>query len=464
MILRCAICLLLLISGLISCMPEEEVLYRFPVDLRFSADTVNFDTLFTTEQSVTRRLRIYNPSNKAVLLESIRLRDGQDSPYTLLLNGIRGKNFGEQLLLGGDSLLVLLEARLPATSANDPYLASDALVVVNREFHQEVPVLGYGQNANMLAKSVLDCNTVWTSTRPYLVEDTLLVREGCTLTIEKGTRIFFKSAGTLIVQGTLQAEGDSANHILFQNNRLDDLYENVPGQWRGILFVEGSSNNLLRYCDIRNAEIGIRIGIPDDDDEPELVLEHCRLENHLQAGILAFTSDIEATNTLVANCFGPAVANLAGGSYRYIHCTFANFLRGQRDVPAVVFADNYPLPDNQLLTAPLQVVLRNSIVWGNLPSGSELALDQNGGAPATVALEHNLLRTANESFAGNGNILNTSLDFVGFQAPMLYNFRPDSVSPAVGAAVPLGLERDLSGRLRDANPDIGALEYFKEKE
>lgn len=459
---RQLIYLILLILGGYACMPEEEVLERSSVELAFSTDTVFFDTLFTAERSVTKRLRIFNPGDKAVILESVALAGGEASPYTLFINGRPGKSFGEQRLLGKDSLLLLLEVRLPETAASEPYLALDAVVVLNQGWRQEVPIIGYGQNVVKLGKQILDCNTVWNSTRPYLIEDTIIVNKGCTLTIEKGVKVYFKPVATLLVGGSLIARGDSsaADQILFRNHRLDLPYENQPGQWKGIFFAQSSHGNVLRYCNIRNAVVGIHLGTPDEDSEPDLILENCRLENHLEAGLRCFTSDLVATNTLIANCVGPAVANLAGGNYRYTHCTFANYYTGQREAPAAYFADYFELPDG-LLAADLNLVLQNSIIWGNLSSGNELIIRSAGSGQVTLQLEHNLIRSSNNEFAGEGNILNNNLGFVKFKGVGTYDFRPDSLSPAVNAAKPLGIEYDLRGKKRDSQPDIGALEFIK---
>ncbi|WP_225000269.1 right-handed parallel beta-helix repeat-containing protein [Cesiribacter sp. SM1] len=457
--------LILLLLNAFACLPEEEVVQHEAVGLQLSTDTVFFDTLFVTERSVTKRLRVFNPGNKAVVLESIALAGGAESPYTLLVNGRRGKSFGEQRLLGGDSLLVLLEAQLPAGTSPEPQLISDAVVLINRGYRQEVPVVGWGQNAQFIGDVVLGCNTVFTGTTPYVIEKSILVDSACSLTIEKGAKLYFKPGAFLYVRGTLIAEGDSSktDRILFRNHRLDLQYENQPGQWGGIMILEGSTSNYLRYCDIRNAEVGVRVGSPDDNDEPDLRLEHCRLENHLQAGILCYTSDLVAVNTLVANCVGPAVANLAGGNYSYTHCTFANFYTGQRDAPAAVFADNTVLDNDEVLMADLRLVLQNSIIWGNLSAPNELLIDNSGGAVVAVLLEHNLIRSNNSAYAAGGNLLETSLGFVKFQNPGAYNFRPDSLSPAVNAAMPLGVEYDLSGKTRDSQPDIGALEFIPRK-
>ena len=70
-------------------MPEEEVLERSSVELEFSTDTIFFDTLFTAERSVTKRLRIFNPGDKAVILESVALAGGEASPYTLFIRQVQ---------------------------------------------------------------------------------------------------------------------------------------------------------------------------------------------------------------------------------------------------------------------------------------------------------------------------------------------------------------------------------------
>jgi hypothetical protein len=457
--------LILLLLSAFACVPEEEVVQHEAVGLQLSTDTVFFDTLFTTERSVTKRLRVFNPGDKTIVLESIALAGGAESPYTLFVNGRKGKSFGEQRLLGGDSLLLLLEAQLPPSSSSEPVLVSDAVVLINRGYRQEVPVVGWGQNAQFIGDVVLSCNTIFNNTTPYVIEKSVLVDSACSLTIEKGVRLYFKPGAFLYVKGTLIAEGDSskADRILFRNHRLDLQYENQPGQWGGIIILEGSTNNYLRYCDIRNAEVGIRVGTPDDNDEPDLWLENCRLENHLQAGILCYTSDLVAVNTLVSNCVGPAVANLAGGNYRYTHCTFASFFTGQRDAPAAIFADNTVLDNGEVLVASLTLVLQNSIIWGNLSAANELLVDNSGGAASVLQLEHNLIRSNNNAYAGDGNILDTSLGFVKFQNIGAYNFRPDSLSPAVNAAKPLGVALDLSGKTRDSQPDIGAFEFIPKK-
>lgn len=458
------LCLILATLSMLACQPQEDIIAADAVRLQFDKDSVVFDTLFTTEESISRRLKVYNPSRNTVLIERIDLEQGADSPYRLYVNGRPGRQFGEQALLPGDSLLLLLEAHLPRTDDILPYLAQDALVFTNKGYRQEVPVVGYGQNARFIGDSVLACNTVWDSPLPYVIEKSILVDSLCSLTINKGSRLYFKPGAYLYVKGSLTGEGDSAaaDRILFRNHRQGQNYENQLGQWGGIVFLPGSKGNRLRYCNIRNAEYGIYLGTPDDDNEPDLRLEYCRIENSLIAGILCYSSDLLAHNTLVNTAARYTVANLAGGNYSYQHCTFVNYFTQREDVPALLLSEYVELDDGTKISEPLHLRLENTIVWGNLNSSSEILVAKKDGGHITIEAGHNLLRTSESSWEGNGNILGRELNFPRFRDRSLYDYRPDTLSPVIDMGRPLGYAYDLKGKQRDSLPDIGAYEYIPE--
>jgi len=70
-----------------------------------------------------------------------------------------------------------------------------------------------------------------------------------TLNIGTGTQINFSGGGgSLIVNGTMNAVGNSSSRITFTN---------TSGTWNGIRFNSGSSGN-VQYCNINNATIGIQ--------------------------------------------------------------------------------------------------------------------------------------------------------------------------------------------------------------
>jgi hypothetical protein len=447
---------------MLACQPQEDIIAAEPVGLRFDKDTVSFDTIFTTEQSITRRLRVYNPSSSTVLIENIGLALAGASPYTLYVNGRPGSQFAEQALLPGDSLLVLLEARLAKTSDTLPYLAKDVLVFANKGLRQEVPIVSYGQNAQFIGDSVLACNTVWNSPLPYVIEKSILVDSLCTLHISKGSRLFFKPGAYLYVKGRLLAEGDTAQaaRVLLRNHRQGPNYDHQLGQWGGLIFLPGSTGNHLRYTTIRNAEYGIYLGTPDEDDEPDLTLEYCKIENSLIAGIISYSSDLTAHHTLVNTAAQYTVANLAGGNYNYEHCTFVNFFSQRQELPALLLSDHVALADGSEVSEPLRLRLQNTIVWGNLNSSPEILVATNKEGSVMLEASHNLLRSSDKSWEGNGNILAGELNFPRFRDRFSYDYRLDTLSPAIDKGLPLGYQFDLSGRGRDDLPDIGAYEFI----
>ena len=76
----------------LSCEPEEEKLIDSPgISINFSTDTVQFDTVLTGTAkdvtNITKRLSIYNPHSKAVLLSAIKLAGAPTSPFQLFING-----------------------------------------------------------------------------------------------------------------------------------------------------------------------------------------------------------------------------------------------------------------------------------------------------------------------------------------------------------------------------------------
>lgn len=449
---------------MLSCQPQEDIIAGESIGLLFDKDSIHFDTLFTTEQSITRRLRVYNPSSQTVLIESIGLAQAKASPYTLYVNGRSGRAFGPQALLAGDSLLLLLEATLPKTTHTLPYPVTDALVFFNKGHRQEVPIVSYGQNVEFVGDPVLACNTHWNSPLPYVIEQSILVDSLCALSLAKGSRLYFKPGAYLYVKGSLLAEGDSAStdRVLFRNHRQGPNYDQQPGQWGGIVFLPGSSGNRLRYATIRNAEYGIYLGTPDDDDEPDLILEHCRIENNLLAGIICYSSDLLAHNTLVHSAAQYTVANLAGGNYTYQHCTFVNYFTQRQENPALLLSNFVQLNDGTEINEALHLQMDNTIVWGNLQGSPEIALASQGQGNITIEGGHNLLRTHESLWEGNGNILATAADFPLFRDRSLADYRLDTLSPAIDSGQALGHKFDIDGRLRDSFPDIGAFEFIPE--
>jgi len=102
----------------------------------------------------------------------------------------------------------------------------------------------------------------WYSGGIYMVQGSIYVSKGATLTIEPGTIIKFQNAG-LSVDGTLKANGSSGNPIVFTSYQ-DDSYGGdtngdgnatmpTKGDWGNISFGNTSKNSILNHVIVKYA-------------------------------------------------------------------------------------------------------------------------------------------------------------------------------------------------------------------
>ncbi|MDI6642274.1 MAG: hypothetical protein QME68_08215, partial [Elusimicrobiota bacterium] len=76
-------------------------------------------------------------------------------------------------------------------------------------------------------------NTTWTLINsPYIVDGEVRVLPGVTLTIEPGVEVMFKEGASINIYGTLKAEGEEGNLIIFTSNKMSP----APGDWGCISF------------------------------------------------------------------------------------------------------------------------------------------------------------------------------------------------------------------------------------
>ena len=451
-------CLLL---GGAACTPEDENLtYEEGALLAFSQDTVQFDTVFTTVGSTTQWLRVYNPQRNAVNIASIALGANTEgaSPYRMVVNGDPGTQFQDVRLRGGDSLLVLVEVQIDPQDANLPFIVKDSIVFRTNGSVQTVNLEAWGQDAYFLKSQVIMQDTTFLGDRPYVVCDSLWVQPSATLTLAAGTRLYFNDRASLLMDGTLRAEGTPEARVLLQHVRTEGDYENAPGQWQGLLFGPESKDNRLDFAVIRNADVGIGIRSPDNDTVPDIILANTIIENMAGYGVVALNTDVEAYNTVISNCALGLVQGLGVAYYRFRHCSlinaYNNFSR-ENDHPSLLFVQGFPEQNDLTQTFSLEIV--NSIIWGDLDN--ELQIDKILPGDRFRLLSTLIKSTDTTASLANINLYNQEPQFVN---PRLYNYQLDSLSPAIDAGVAVGIDQDIEGNPRDANPDVGAYEYVEQ--
>ena len=299
--------------------------------LRFSEDTVHFDTVFSTVGSITLPLKLYNNYNENLNISNIQLAGGEFSQFRMNVDGESGAQFTDIEILPNDSIYIFIEVTVDPNDDALPFVIEDSIIFTTNGNMQDIKLIAYGQNANFHYGEIL-CDTTWTDNLPHVIIGSVLVDTLCSLTITEGTDIYLHGGSSFYVLGTLNVLGTKDSLVTFQGDRLEDFYKEVPGQWEGIYLLRGSFDNVIQYAEIKNANKGISLGYSTDTGlvtflelQPTLTLENTKIFDIQYYGIESLNSRIKATNVLIYNVGQANAALTLGGDYEFRHCTMANY-------------------------------------------------------------------------------------------------------------------------------------------
>ncbi|QHL88073.1 hypothetical protein GU926_11780 [Nibribacter ruber] len=454
-LLQCLAMVAFMAWSVVSCTPkDEEFTPEASAVLRFEADTVVFDTVFTVVGSVTKRLKVYNSNKNAVRISEIKVAGMGASPFQVFVNGRPGPLLESVEVRGGDSLLLLVKATINPTADNQPFLVRDSIQFLTNGNQQQVILEAYGQNAAFYRKYTTGCAETWTASKAHVIYDSVTVPAGCTLIIEKGAQIHLHKNAKLKVLGTLLVRGEAEERVRFQQVRQEEDYRNAPGQWQGIELAATSTGNRLQYTEIKNAVTGIFLKA-EGNQVPSVTLEQTFIKTMLQSGILSHGGNVTLINSIITNTGEYALAGLGGGLYKIYFSTLANYANEfVRFSPSFVFSEEL----GNTRKARYQVEVVNSILWGRQDEELQFGAATLG---STRNIRHSFIKTmayATE-LAGNNNQINVDPKFR--DAPK-FDFQIIKLSPANKAGIPLsGILLDYEAKERDTTtPDVGALEVI----
>jgi len=401
--------LILVIIGVSSSCKKDNVLEDQGVTLRFSQDTLMFDTVFTTIGSSTQYLIVTNPENQKIYISSIRLAGGTASNYRINVDGQSGVSFTNVEVAANDSIYIFVEVTVDPNGTNSPMIVTDSILFETNGNQQDVDLVAFGRDAyfivgnksfgNLKYKIVAGehIDTTWTKIKPIVVYGYAVVDSTGSLTIEAGTEIYFHNKSGLWIYkgGKLTVNGTLADPVTFQGDRPEPYYENLPGQWDRIWINESDAESSINYAIIRNAFIGIQSEILQDVmGANKLTLKNTIIENMSGAGILSRYYQIDAENMVISNCQQYCVALTMGGDYEFRQSTFGNYWSySTRKTPSVYFNNYYEDQDKKIYPFDLtKANFINCIVYGNL--SEEIVADNNSkGGQFHFLFDHALVKT-----------------------------------------------------------------------
>lgn len=482
--------------------------------LEFSKDTIYLDTVFTNIGSSTYNLKVYNRSNNDISIPNISLGRGASSGYRLNVDGNAGKSFENVELQAKDSLYIFIETTVDIedqVAINNEFLYTDQINFDGGNALQTIELVTLIKDAVFIypdrddttgiietltlningeiveteiqGRELLTSELSFTNEKPYVIYGYAAVPNGETLTVDAGARIHFHAnSGLLIsenaslqVNGALSTDQDLLeNEVIFEGDRLEPSFANVPGQWGTLWFFENSLNNSINYATIKNGTIGILSDGNADAAIDKITIKNSQLYNFSNYGILGRNTSILAENIVINTTGQVSFAATLGGKYNVTHSTIANYWNTSfRQFPALLINNFLEGEDTILLADLTEANFNNCIIYGN--DNPEFLLDeiQDNAIAFNFKFTNCLLRFEDPTNNFNGS--NYNFNEVTHYENNVFNQEPDFKLPSenkmiIGAdsnANGLGnpnfatqVPQDLLGVNRTTSPDAGAYQHI----
>lgn len=456
--------------------------------ITFSTDTLTFDTVFTVLGSTTKKFKVFNNSRQAVTISDIRLMKLVGPQFRIMVDGVVGNQFTNIEIPGRDSIYIHVEVTVNPNDQSQPFVIIDDISFMVGDDIQKVHLQAFGQNAHFHYGEELDTNgtITWTNDLPHVIVNGdsvpgVYVRCGTKLVINPGCKVFLAGGAAIYVEGELEAKANVWNDsIVFQGARLEQFYDDKPGQWSAIIFLRNGScqpKGSFDHCIINESTYGIYAGaglttnINDylgTSNRASVTINNTIVKNSLFHALYTFNAEVTATNSMFFVA-GDHLVNLTlGGEYSFTHCTMFN--KGSRYIghqKEVLQLGNAVIDEVNKINyrEPLIASFINNVIYGSIRN--EVAFNNIDD----TVLSNFDLQFLNNDIKTNGDTLAmfsaSSIDNLFGQDPRFvnedeFNFMPSDslgfLSPLIDKGFGTIITEDIFDMPRIGTPDIGAVE------
>jgi len=438
--------------------------------LEFTADTLTFDTVFTSIGSVTRYFKVVNPLKETVLIDKIKLAGLPGSQFRINVDGISGTEIENVEIPGKDSIYIFAEVTVDPNNQNEAFILLDEIQYFYNNIQQTSYLRAWGQNAYFHYGEIIEGDTIWSNDKPHVVIGNndfpgVGVESFGSLTIQAGSQVYFSTNSAIFSDGPITiGEVGCQDSVVMQSNRIEDLpngleFDTEQGLWLGIILRNGATGNFNNVI-IKNTVYGISGRWVYDDfnehtvsNQPVITMDKVQIKHASNSTLFCLNAKVNASNSIFYDAGSYAATLALGGDYEFQNCTFYGIGEGES-----VALSNYASNGSQGGYGDLtQANFTNCIIYGG--KSDELLLNNESNADFNFFFENSLIRTSLDTDSATyvNCIINENPNFKNSSTG---NLRLNEFSPCIGSGKNIALTEDVYCNSHNNPMDIGAAAYI----
>jgi len=291
----------------------------------------------------------------------------------------------------------------------------------------------WGQDVVRISGDTISRNMRFTANKPYLIYDTMFVKEGVTLTIDEGATLLFHDKAAMRCAGRVLANGSVDAPITFRGDRLDHIvgstsFDIMSGQWGGVIFTPPTMGNVLKHVIMKGSTIGMHCSAKGDTTQCALKLINCVLTNSAATCLATEACYVELIGTEISDA-ASVVAYFNGGKVMASQCTFANYYLFEVPSWPIVYLDEN---NSDIAVGKIKARFDNSIIYGLSTEINDDKLNE-----FDVYFRYCLFKRADMN---DGHFINCIWDgdpqFLTMRDDYIFDYRLGNESDAIGKGNP----------------------------